>query len=283
MDYYYYYYYYYYYCYYYYCYCYCYYYYAYQNGLSHAVCLLLGGAVEVRVELQDNSMSLIQDDSDDKGQEKNADKEKAGEEEKKKKNQNISGDAMGLTLVVGEINPNDTFGHIDFLFRHNNPVVVKELEDALNAFGDKADSQDSTGLASQHGQYSSVNALGVSAGKSAFSKRKFDRGNVKITTHTDAAPLPIIKILQDNSQHRPSNNFDDAEQRASEAGVLARALEPGMFMSYHMRSMCELLLIGKNFWLRIFFLFRNFCFVPTTLHCMYEFQKRFMTNGITYT
>lgn len=202
--------------------------------------------MDVRVELQDNSMSLMQEDSDDKGKEKA--KDKGSEEEKKKKNQDMVGDAMGLTLVVGEINPNDTFGHIDFLFRHNNPVVVKELEDALNAFGDKGDSQDSTVPSSQHGKYSSINALGATAGSASYSKRKADRGSMAINTpHIEVAPMPVIKIMEDNPhrQQQQPNDVNDGDQKPVEPGMLARALEPGMFMSYHMRSMCEMLLIGK--------------------------------------
>lgn len=220
--------------------------------------------MEVRVELQDNSMSLIQEDSDDKGKEK----DKASEEEKKK-DQDIVGDAMGLTLVVGEINPNDTFGHIDFLFRHNNPVVIKELEDALNAFGDKGDSQDSTAPNSQHGQYSSMNALGATAGAATYSKRK---STMAITTaHIDVAPLPVIKIMEDNSnrKNQPSNEMNDGDRKPVEPGVLARALEPGMFMSYHMRSMCEMLLIGKKV-------------LPLFISINSIFKYKIMVNTMTY-
>lgn len=65
-----------------------------QNMPASAMCLLLKGAVQVKM-------------------------------------QNDTGGALIEDIMLGELPQYSTFGHIDFLFRHKNAFIVKELEEIL--------------------------------------------------------------------------------------------------------------------------------------------------------
>eukprot|EP00597_Dinobryon_sp_UTEXLB2267_P014299 CAMPEP_0170116102 /NCGR_PEP_ID=MMETSP0020_2-20130122/12003_1 /TAXON_ID=98059 /ORGANISM="Dinobryon sp., Strain UTEXLB2267" /LENGTH=1446 /DNA_ID=CAMNT_0010344023 /DNA_START=151 /DNA_END=4491 /DNA_ORIENTATION=- len=232
-----------------------------QNGLSYAVCFLLGGNVEVRMELKDTTMAASLSGQSNQSQSGDQEKEEFDEitgEKVIKKDDSAVGDGIGLTLTVGDISPHDTFGHIDFLFRHNNPIVMKELEDALNMFVDNQNPPTQPALQSNNpsqaqrlkpdGQLAS--AVGSFSGYNT--KRRNDRLRTSAisTSHSESTMQPpVIKLLDIRKKSRMDDDGDD--DKSAYRAELDRALAPGMFMAYHMRSMCEMLLIGQQDFERI--------------------------------
>lgn len=208
------------------------------------------------MELKDTSMTASlsgQNSQSQSGDQENEEFDEITGEKVSKKNDSADGDAIGLNLTVGDISPHDTFGHIDFLFRHNNPIVMKELEDALNMFVDNQNPPTQPALQSSNpsqahrlkpdGQLAST--VGSMSGLN--SKRRNDRirSSVISTSHSESTVQPpVIKLLDIRRQSRIDDDGD--EDKSAYRADLDRALAPGMFMAYHMRSMCEMLLIGRN-------------------------------------
>ena len=187
------------------------------------------------MELQDSAISLSSEA-----------KEKEGDDDKAKQ----AGDAIGLTLDVGEINSYEPFGHIDFLFRHNNPTVVKELEEALNIFSEKnryssLNNNSGNNLNTQM-QTQVVSAIGSSSGivKKRSDKTRTSTMGLSVHSGSTAQGGPAVKVFGGGERRRQDSMHETEPAVKLTRGEIARALEPGMFMSYHMRSMCEFLLIG---------------------------------------
>lgn len=149
-----------------------------QNRSSEAVCFLLKGHLQLRMELSSSS-----DISD--------------------------------YLVIGEMDDYSTFGHIDYLFRRKSTTVTKELADILYP---NAQATDSSADA-----FDTLSAPEIPVG----------------ATHNAAAPtVANERLAKDNFFNKSVAELD-------------RAVAPGMFLTYNMQSMCEMLMLGDRDFERI--------------------------------
>lgn len=143
-----------------------------QNKESCAVCFLLNGKIQIRMESQGTG--------------------------------NLS------SFHIGDVPEFSVFGHTDFLFRHKNPYIMKHLEDCLN--------NDHPSLAYSSEERSSL--------------LESSNNNPNNTGNLEAIP----EKAENDINYLPSLTGDIAD----------RSLAPGMFKSYYIQSMVELLMIGEK-------------------------------------
>lgn len=145
-----------------------------QNEPAPAVCLLLSGQIQIR-------MGRVMENS-------------------------------SIDLAIGEVLPYAAFGHINFLFQNDNPIIRREVTEVLL---DRAPS--SVQMNNNNSSCAMV------SGAEGETDREYDTST------------------QDQLEF-DSMIFDE---------VTDRSIQPGLFKAYHIQSMCEMLFINHNYFQKV--------------------------------
>ena len=178
-----------------------------QNEWASAVCLLVSGSVQVRMEKQSAGHSTID-------------------------------------IIIGEMPVHSVFGHIDFLFRNNNPRIMQEVEKIIRprkvlrrATLQANSSSGGSAVGVPSGVAGTGNGSGILPGSSAAGA-----GGV---SHS-------VGCIDEGDE------CDDAESSVggeycgppmlsmSNRAHIDRSLAPGMFKTYAIQGMCELLMLRES-------------------------------------
>lgn len=171
-------------------------------------------------------------------------------------------DSVSKDILLGELPQYSSFGYIDFLFRHRSQHVVKELEGIL--YPKISVSSTLTGV----NRYSSLSVLegvkGTAAAATAggttgtaalglMSSKWASVGDLTVETAegggTTAEGGAAGGAVGSPVNH--SSNDCVLQKKLISGEELDRSLSSGMFMSYCMRSMTELLMVGEKDFERI--------------------------------
>lgn len=155
-----------------------------QNDQAAAVCFLLTGHVQVKMEKQSAGQTTID-------------------------------------IVIGDVPQYTSFGFTDFLFRNNNPRIMAEVEAVIRPRTKVQARPNTNTLKSGSGhvkrEFLGLNTNSIEEGDEELGDNDSSLGGA------DAAP-PLLTMVG-----RP--------------GVVDRSLAPGMFKTYAIQSMCELLML----------------------------------------
>jgi hypothetical protein len=165
-------------------------------------------------------------------------------------------------LVVGHLKQYDAFGYVDILFKQHDPALWKAIVDILKV------SEDDT--------LAHALTLGYADAESTIFEGEayntsYDTHN-NISNATNLAPSPLFLLSSAagaNGGHNHSQHHDDASSAASTHSHaeghghnannsaanshLARARAPGMFATYTMTTLCELMIINAKDFHRVLY------------------------------
>jgi CRP-like cAMP-binding protein len=187
-----------------------------QGDQSCAVCFLLSGHVQVKMEKQSAGSSTID-------------------------------------INIGDVSEYTTFGHIDFLFRNNNARIMQEVEKVIRPRRSRrAKATAATGSM----VLQSSSTVGHGYGKGIAMPHTPHTPHISHTlhaTHTPHTPhLPHAPAIDEGDEGEDCDSTVDQEVTApmltfaGRGGAVDRSLAPGMFKTYAIQSMCELLILREN-------------------------------------
>jgi len=182
-----------------------------QNDQASAVCFLLSGQVQVKMEKQSAGHSTID-------------------------------------INIGEVPEYTAFGHIDFLFRNNNPRIMHEVETIITPRKPKPTPAPAPHHASHRNTL--IGGLNSPLGQGptgATSKPGSPQAmkHKEMHLHSNA----ILEEENEDADDASSLGMDANNHllHAAHSGIpLDRSLSPGMFTTFAIQSMCEMLMLRES-------------------------------------